>query len=167
MHLYELTGELKALQDQLYGMAPEPLPTDEILRRLDQFGAQFEYKAEQIARMVRNLQGDAEMLDKEIEHLHSRKVALENRSKTLCNYLLQNMTSLQIRKVKGDILNIAVRDNPPSVAIANLMDIPVEFTRIEPEHRMADKTKIMAHFKETGEIVPGSTIEYSQRIEIK
>jgi len=166
MHLYELTKELQILQDQLYGIATE-LPPEEIEARLDQFGAQFEYKAEQIAMMVRNLKADAEKLDKEAEHLAARKTALENRAKSLNAYLLRNMQQLGINHVKGDILNIAVRNNPPSVAIVNLLEVPVEFTRLIPEHREVDRVKIMRHFKDTGEIISGSTIEHSQRIEIK
>lgn len=166
MHLYELTKELQQLQDQLYGIALE-LPPEEIEARLDQFGAQFEYKAEQIAKMIRNMKADAEILDKEAAHLEARKSALENRAKSLSTYLLRNMQALGINHVKGDILNIALRNNPPSVAIVNLMEIPEQFTCIIPERREADKVKIMAHFKDTGEIVPGTTIEQSQRIEIR
>lgn len=166
MHLYELTKELQQLQDELTGTT-DLIPDAEVTYRLDQFGVQFEYKAEQIAKMIRNMKADAEILDKEAAHLEARKSVLENRIKSLSAYLMANMKILQINHIKGDILNIAIRNNPPSVTIADLMEVPEQFTRIIPERREADKVKIMAHFKDTGEIVPGTTIEQSQRIEIR
>jgi hypothetical protein len=167
MHLYELTKELQQLSDALMGITEVPLSDDEIRVKLDQFGAQFEYKAEQVAKMIRNYEANAAALENEEVHLAARRKALENKVKFFKSYLLQNMTALEITSVKGDILNITVRNNPLSVTVVNLLDIPESFTRIIPEHREADKTKIIDTFKESGEMVPGTEITRTKRIEIK
>jgi hypothetical protein len=167
MHLYELTKELQQLSDALSGMIDSQISEDEIRIKLDQFGAQFEYKAEQIAKLVRNYEAGAAALENEEVHLAARRKALENKVKFFKSYLLQNMTALEITGVKGDILNITVRNNPLSVTIVNMLDIPEAFTRIIPEQREPDKVKILKAFNESGELVPGTEIGHTQRIEIK
>ena len=167
MKLYEITEQLYNLLASLDDSDNNTNEAEEIRIKLDLFAGQFEFKAEQIGKIVLNYQSDITQLEAEQLRLEAKRKALENRNKSLKKYLLDNMNILGITQVKGDVFNINVRNNPPSVVIPEAMELDANFTRIIPERREPDKVKILAHFKETGEIVTGAKIETSQRIEIK
>lgn len=170
MQLYELTrgmGDLFTALDE--ANSPDIDEAEEVRIKLDLLAGQFEFKAEQIGKMILNLAADANQCEKEERRLARKRQVTQNRIGHLENYLLNNMNTLGITKVKGDVFNISVRDNPYSVVGAvDLLKLPETFTRIVPEHREPDKVKILAHFKDTGEVVLGvPEIKRSQRVEIK
>lgn len=66
------------------------------------------------------------------------------------------MSHINITKVKRDTITISILDNPPSVEVIDIDETPGEYIRIIPEVREADKKTIIEHFKETGEIIPGT-----------
>jgi len=166
MKLYELTKELAQLADQLESLPEDEETKTEIYNRLDQFGVQFEFKAEQIGKLIINLQSDIEQLKAEEERLYQRRKSLTTHMEHLKEYLLYNMEQLQINHVKGDVLNVVLRDNPPSVLVINLELIPQEFNRVI--HKVEpDKKAIIEHFKSTGEIPAGCEIVRQKRVEIK
>jgi hypothetical protein len=172
MKLYELSKMLTDLEAELDNTldatSDQKVEEDEIRNRLDQFGVQFEFKAEQIAKMIQNYKSDIVQLKQEEDRLQDKRQKLAKRNERLAAYLLGCMNELDIQRIKGDILTIAIRENPYSVGEVDLLGLPEEYTRFVPERREPDRTKILKHFNETGEIVNGvSEISRTKRLEIK
>lgn len=167
MHLYELSAEMHNLLEQVTGIAETQLSDDELKIRLDLFAGQFEYKAVEIGKMIYNLRNDVCSILVEEDRLKQKRKSLENKQDWLEKYLQMNMKETGLVSIRGDVLTLSLRDNPPSVKVVDLMELPVQFTRIIPEMREPDKKAILAHFKETGEIPTGCEIVRGQRLEIK
>lgn len=119
---------------------------------------QFEDKVENIAKIVIEAKDSIEIIKLEEKRLYERRQAMQNTMEWLKNYLLTEMVSTNIYKVKRDVLTVSVQDNPPSCEVESIEAIPPEYIRIIPEQREADKKAIIEHFKETGEIVNGVDI---------
>ena len=76
----------------------------------------------------------------------------------LKNYLLVEMLTANVLKVKKDVISVSVQNNPPSAELVDLELVPEQYVRVIPEKREPDKRAIIEHFKETGEIVSGVDI---------
>jgi hypothetical protein len=68
------------------------------------------------------------------------------------------MTVANINKIKGDVLDLSLRANPPSVNIIDNDSIPDDYRKIIPESWQPDKISILKAFKDNGEIVSGCEI---------
>ena len=60
-------------------------------------------------------------------------------------------------KIDTGLGSLAIAKNPMSLEIENEDEIPIEFKQ-EIVTTKIDKTAIKKHFKETGEIIPGTII---------
>jgi len=168
MKLYELSNELRNLMDQLSGMTEAALPREEITTRLDLFEGQFEFKAEQIGKMILELRAGTTTLDNEIGRLHKRMNSMFSSERFLLDYLKVNMESANIRHVKGEVLTVSLRKNPTSLEILNEREIPDMWWRQPPmPEKVIDKRGIIENFKETGEIIPGTMTVNTTRVEVK
>ena len=162
MHLYELTDQIKFLQEDT------ELEEEEFAKKLGEIQGRFEDKAENIGKLYLSLQADVNALKSEEERLESRRQTIERKSEWLKRYLLQELIVANIDKVKRDVLTISVRVNPPSVNVVDEEVIPQEFRRVIPETWQPDKKQIIEHFKNTGEIIAGvEMITDKKRVEIK
>ena len=68
-------------------------------------------------------------------------------------------------EIKDPILSIKVRDNPPSVIVEDESLVPFDYKN-EKVIITINKTKIKAAFK-SGEVIEGTNIVNSQRLEFK
>lgn len=143
--LYELTEAYTRLMD----FAEESDKLQEILAELKD---DIEYKVENTAKVILSLEADTEEVAGEIARLTAKKKALVNSCDSLREYLLKEMSSCNIDRVKRPIFTVAIRNNPPSVNILDIEVIPETYIRIKKE---ADKRAIIDQFKATGEILPG------------
>jgi len=162
LKLYELVSEYGKLQDRL-----ELIETDQqsILDELNRIEGELTYKSEQIAKMILSLESNIACCDDEIKRLSSKKKAYENKVEWLKSYLLQSLKDAQMDKIKGEVCNIAIRQNPISIRILSQSEIPPEF--LVQHAPTVDKVAITQHFKETGEIVSGTEIVRTERVDIR
>lgn len=165
MKLYELTEALAKIEAEIENAETPDLAG--LASKLNQYAVQFEYKAEQIARMIVNYKADIQALKTEEDRLAAKRKALTSRTTYLEGYLMCNMLDLGLNNVKSGTFKIVIQDNPYSVTEANINALPDEFIRTIPETKEADKKAIMDHFKATGEIPYGAVIAKTQRLVIK
>lgn len=163
MKLYELANEYGKLQDKL-----ELAETDKqvVIDELEKIEGEFSYKVEQIGKMVITLDSNVSACEDEINRLNAKKIACENKIEWLKTYLLQALKDAQVDKVKGQMVNVSIRDNPKSVRILSVDEIPPEFKE-ERTETVVKKVDILAHLKETGEVVNGVEIYNTQRVDIR
>lgn len=150
--LYQLTEDYRTLENMLES---EFITKDDINSALANVKDNIENKVDNIAKLVLENKATVEAIKSEEKRLAARRQAIDNNIEWLKNYLLVEMTSIQLFKVKKDVVTVSIQDNPPSVEIGILDLIPDEYRRVIPEHWEPDKKAILEHFKQTGEIVPG------------
>jgi hypothetical protein len=155
MHLYQLSQDYRVLSEALEA---DELQEDALKQQLAGIKTQFQDKAVNIGKLVLSLESDSSVIETEITRLSKRLSTVKNRSEWLKSYLLNEMCVAGVDKVKGDVLNVSLRTNPPSVQIINQEEIPQEFRREIPARWEPAKTLILNHFKSTGEIISGCDI---------
>ena len=152
--LYELTETYRTLQ-LILDTAENP---EEYQAALDELKDSIENKVENIGKFILSLEADEEAIGTELVRLAARKQAITNRKNHLKNYLLTEMRTAGLDKVKKPLFTVSVRNNPPSVQIDDPADIPLEYRRVIPEHTEPDKKAILEYFKATGENVRGAQV---------
>lgn len=155
MKLYEISDQYKTLSQLIENNEYEE---SELLAQLNSITEKFNVKAENIGKFVLSLESDNAGIKTEIDRLTSRKQANDKTIERLKNYVLQEMTVANIETIKGQLLNLSVRTNPPSVVITDIEAIPQLFKKEIPMTWQADKKAIADHFKATGEIPNGVDI---------
>lgn len=162
--LYELAAEFRATADQL---ADLDLPPEVVADTLESISLPLEQKAVQVAAFARNLEATADQIKSAEKQMADRRKAIENRAKSVRDYLLRNMQVCGMEKIEHPLFKLAVRQNPPSVVIDNEQQIPADYLR-QPETPppAPDKTLIKQALID-GFDVPGAHLERGIRLEIK
>ena len=129
MKLYELT--------EIYNNVLS-LEDTEINRVLASIEEEIEKKAENIAKLVRQLEAENEGIKAEEKRLANLRKAQENKIKSLKKYLEQQMIAMDRKKFKTSLFSFNIQKNPASVRILKEDKIPEEFFRIKKEPIRAD-----------------------------
>ena len=127
MNLYELTNNYK----QLLFLLEE---SDEVAIKdtLDALGEAIEVKAENTAKVIKQLEADSDMLKNEIQRQQSRKRTIDNNISRLKAYLQESLESVGKDKIKGDIFTVAIQNNPPKLIVEDESEIPKAYWREQP-----------------------------------
>ncbi|MBQ3394232.1 MAG: siphovirus Gp157 family protein [Oscillospiraceae bacterium] len=143
--LYELTGQLLALQEMMGDPDVDPQTVSDTMEAIDM---EFSDKADGYAMVDRNLAASEEALKNEIERLTARKRAIENNRKHLKESLENAMRAVGKTKFKTDLFSFGIQKNPASVNIIDETKVPDEYL-IKQEPKI-DKKAIIAFVKEHG-----------------
>jgi len=159
MKLYELADQYRRLKDALhatnqdYGTIPDN-ESESIEFYLGTISDDFNAKVENTALVLAELEAEVAALDAEIERLAARKNNLASSCSWLKRYLQNALETTGIDRVKGTLRTISLRKCPASVVIQDESLVPGRFKTIE-EVTTTDKRAILAHYKNTGEVVEG------------
>lgn len=157
MHLYELSQAYKTLS--VLVSDDEEFNTEALKEELAKVTTEFNDKVESIAKMVIELESDELALKNEIDRLSKHKDVATGKIKWFKSYLLEEMQNAKQDKVKGQVVTVSLRDNSkPTVNIIDTSKISHEYCKHVPESYVPDKELILAHMKETGEVVGGTEI---------
>lgn len=162
--LYEIAGQYAQLYAELEDAQSEA-EAEAILERIDAINADLAGKAEAYAKVCRNLTAAADAMRNEEKRLAARRTIAENAVARLKNRMAWAMSQANAQKVQTTIGSWAMRKNPAHVTILNEDEIPPEYMIAQP--LKVDKAAIMAHYKETGEVIPGTTVEADTGIVFK
>ena len=124
MNLYELTEMYQNLLDL-------DLEEEELQGHLKNIDDEIEIKAENIAKVLRSLDAEAEAYKKEIERFTLKKQGAENRAKRLKAYLQEAMEAVDKKKFKTDLFSFNIQKNAPSLKILDESKIPDEYFKLE------------------------------------
>lgn len=153
--LYELTDNYAALLAQLDD-AETDAQRDEIMQAITDCSAEIGDKAEAYARIMKNAEADAAAYDAEIRRLTARKRTAEASVKRLKDNLCYAMEVAGATEIKTSIGRWKMRQNPPRVEVMDENEVAPEFFEPQPPKLM--KSKLMQHWRETGEIPDGCDI---------
>lgn len=138
--LYKLADDYNHVVDMA-----DQLDDGTLRATLDSIKGAFDVKAENIAKVIKEVTGQAEMIDEEIKRLTQRKSAMKNNAKSMKLYLQEQMERVGTRKVQGELLTVAIQKNTPSVRVINERSIPEEF--FIPQPAKLDKKQLKAELK--------------------
>lgn len=132
MKLYELTEQWDAVFNML-----EDGETDEqvIFDTLESIEGEIEDKADNYAKMIRNLQASADVLKAEEERLYQRRKSTENHIQRLKDNLQANLEFIGKTKFKTDLFSFSVSQNggkQPLSITDNLDEIPGKYLIPQP-----------------------------------
>ena len=140
--LYELKGQYL----ELLSMMEEGADEETIKDTLEGIEGEIEVKADNYARIIRQLESDANGLKTEIERMTDRKRALENHVSYLKNNLQDAMILTGKEKFKTELFSFGIQNNPASVVIDDPTSIPAEF--LIPQEPKVDKKSIKEYLKD-------------------
>ena len=151
LSLYNITSAFPMIMEQ-EEMAPEL--KEELERELT---ALLQEKSQNIIGYVRNIELTVDAMKTEEKRISEQRKGLENKIEKFKNYVKECMERNGFSKIDTGLGSLAIAKNPMSVEIENEDEIPGEFKQ-EIITTKIDKTAIKKHFKETGEIIPGTII---------
>lgn len=159
--LYELQGEYL----QLLNMLEDPDIDDQVvLDTLEGIDFELEIKAENYAKIIRELEGTVEVIKAEQKRLADKRGKLEDNVKRLKDNLQEAMTATGKTKFKTDLFSFAIQKNGgalPVVVDVETAELPDELVQIteKPDLKAIgellksdpDKAAKYAHYGERGE----------------
>lgn len=157
MNLYELSVAFQEVQNM--DLDPEVMKDT-----LDSIEDAIENKAENIAKLIRNLESDVAAYKEEEDRLKTKRQATENKVKWLKTYLEDNMKLTGKTKFKSGMFNFSIQKNPASVNITDEKAIPEEFLIQQPPK--VDKTSLKEILKR-GIEVPGAELKQTEGLRIR
>lgn len=161
MKLYELAENYLNLQELLEN---EEIDQELIVNALDEVGGELEDKAENIAKLIKTLEVDINGYKTEEKRLTDKRKSLENRVKSLKEYLDSAMKITGKTKFKGQLFSFNIQKNTPSVNILDDELIPEKYF-IEQDP-VLDKKSLLADLK-NGEEIPGAEIKQTESLRIR
>lgn len=151
--LYDLTKEFIEVQNMIYD---ENYSAETIRTTLECISYEIEQKADNYAKLIKNISVDVEGLKKEIDRLQAKKQALEKKQTFLKEHLKLSMIALGIDKIKTRLFSFSVRKASKGHLIVDDIDkVPKKFLK-PPE---VDRKAIIEYLKESNDDVDGITIE--------
>ena len=148
MQLYELTEIYLNLKDM-------DIEEGDLNAALENIDDEIETKANNIAKVLRDFDGDIEALKFEEERLAKKRKAIENRQKQLKEYLQNAMLVLDKRKFKTDLFSFNIQKNAPSLKIIDESKIPDDYYKIEKKLNKNDLKEAVKNglFEDAAELV--------------
>lgn len=157
--LYELTGQYAELLELLEN--PE-IDEKTVLDTLESMDFLIEDKAENYAKIIKELEGNINTLDNELDRLKSKKTALQNNITRLKDNLYQSMKTTGKTKFKTELFNFNIAKNGgalPLIVDVDTSELPDDFVIVTEapdkkalvEHLKKNPDCKWAHFGERGE----------------
>ncbi len=154
MTLYNISGEIQYLR-----MLAEDPDTDPQLfaDTMEALSLELADKAEGYVVVMKELEAQADMFDKEIERLQERKKALTNNASRMKENLMTSMRSAGLEKLPTEHFKLSIAKNGglQPLKLADISKIPQEFIINEPK---ADTKKIREALAQ-GEKLDFATLE--------
>ena len=140
--MYELKGKYRELMDDMQNGADPEVIRD----TLEAIEGEIEVKAENYAKIIRQLESDISGMKAEIERLSERKRSLENHVAYLKGNLEDAMIMTGKEKFRTDLFSFGIQNNPPTVVIDDPTSIPAQF--LIPQEPKADKKGMKDYLKD-------------------
>lgn len=156
--LYDLTQDFMQVQS-LIDEGGEGLQDT-----LESINLSIEDKLENIGKVIRNLDGEIEMLKNEETRLADKRKALEANKNRLRMYVEDQLAITGKDKVKAGLFTFAMQNNAPSLKVVDENKIPKDY--FIPSDPKLDKTAIKNAIKD-GDDIPGAELVQGRSLRIR
>ena len=146
--LYELTDEYKAVEEMLYD--PE-VDEQTVIDTLEAISGEIEDKADNYAKLIRELKADADKLAEEEQRMRARRQSLESRAERLKTTLQANLEFIGKTKFKTLLFSFSIAKNggkQPLSITDNLDEIPGKYLIPQPPKVNNDAIRELLQDKE-------------------
>ncbi len=132
--LYEITGDYLRLLEMLE--EEENIDPQAFKDTLEGIEGEFEIKADGYARVLKELNAEADKYNAEIQHMAARRDSINNRGKMLKQHLYDSMKATGKLKFKTDLFSFGIQKNGgvQPMEIVPDVTIPDEYCRKEPDN---------------------------------
>ena len=147
--IYELTEDYM----NLLAMAEDPdIDEQAFMDTLEGIEGALEDKADGYAKVMKQLEANADGLETEIKRLQERKSLMAKNVDRMKSTLQKMMETTGKEKFKTELFSFNIQNNPPSLVLdsEDIEVIPMEY--LVPQDPKIDKTKIKADIKAGKEI---------------
>lgn len=134
-----------------------------VVAAMDAVDAALEEKLESTAKVIRNLESEAEALEAEEKRLKARKTAVKNRIADIKGYVQENLEAMGKDKVSSGIFKWSIQANAPSVNILDENLIPDDYWKIERKPMKTEIKKAM----EAGELMEGVELVRTKSLRLR
>lgn len=157
--------ELKELYQNIWELVGDDESDLEALETaLSQVEDNLEIKAENIAKLIKSIDADAEVIKIEEQRLAKRRKTLENKQKGMKLYLETQLKEMGVDKIQGTLMSVRLQKNPPSVNVLDENKIPEKYWKVVTTRSM-DKKLILEDLKAEVE-VEGAVIKQEKSLRI-
>ncbi len=158
MKLYELTSSYQQVLE-----IAEQLDEETLKDTLDSINDAIEKKVENTAFVIKSLEGNIRLIDEEIKRLQAMKATQQNNGKSLKLYIQEAMEQVGLDKVQGELIKVAIQNNPPSVRLDEDFSNNEYLVEVAPK---IDKKAILADLKQ-GKAIQGAEIVQGRSVRIR
>lgn len=155
MKLYEIV--------EAYQNLSELEESEDIKKALDVISDEFDVKAENIVKVIRNMEADEKALRDEEIRLADKRKSIGNKKENLKEYLFSSMRAIGKPKMKAGIFNINIQKNPQSIKIIDENIIPDKYKITSYK---LDKKQLKEDIKE-GLDIEGAELVQTEGIRIR
>ena len=137
--LYDLSTDYAWLLSLLYD---EEADEQTLIDTLDSIEGAIDDKAENYAKVIKDMEKSAENIGEEIVRLRERQQAVKKRAEWLKGNLYSAMKAVGKTKIKGDIFTVSIQKNGGAAPLKVLVDVdelPEELRKVKYE---ADKNAL-------------------------
>ena len=157
--------ELKELYQNIWELVGDDESDLEALETaLSQVEDNLEIKAENIAKLIKSIDADAEVIKIEEQRLAKRRKTLENKQKGMKLYLETQLKEMGVDKIQGTLMSVRLQKNPPSVNVLDENKIHEKYWKVVTTRSM-DKKLILEDLKAEVE-VEGAVIKQEKSLRI-
>ena len=169
LSLFGISSEFYALKDlidndlEVNEETGEITDNSELLQKLfNELSLNFEDKLDNCQRYCLTLDGEADILSKEIKRLQDKKKAIDNKQDRLRKMLLNAILVSGVEKIKTSLYSFSIR-NSKALEVDSIDDIPRSFLRVKYE---ADK-KAIKEAIEGGSVIDGCRIVENKSLGVR
>ena len=159
--MYDLTADYMAVLQ----MATDPdIDPEAIADTLEAIGGEIEIKAENTAKVLKELEAEAAKLKAEAERLDARRKSIETNVKSIKARLYDAMKLTGKEKFKTTLFSFNIQKNPVKLVIDDETKIPKKY--FVPQPPKLDATKLKEDLK-AGAVRKYAHLEQGESLRIK
>lgn len=162
--LYELTADFQ----RILAVADDPdIDPQVITDTLEAIEGEFDWKAEQYGKVIRELESRVLVLKAEEKRLKDRRTAAETNISRMKQSLQEAMIATNKRKIPTDLFTFSIRRNPASVVMDEQYIENIPDAYLIPQEPKLDRAKLRDDLK--AGIAPEGIahLEYSESLMIR
>ena len=163
MTIYEITGQYKILE---HAMALNP-DDGALALEFAKIEDEIEVKADNYAKVIKNLQAEVEGLKAEEKRLYDRRKVIENNITKCKENLLWSMKQTGKEKFKTELFSFSVAKNggkAPLVVDVPPAELPAELQSVTID---VDKDALRSYIEETGDLSYGHFADKGEHLNIR
>lgn len=160
MNLFELTENYVKFFTE-FESADEV--TEEMQEMADNLNVEIEEKCDNYAKMIRNLEADAEAYKNQEKIFTDKRRSAEKKATDMKKFIEYSMQQTKQQRVKTNLFTLNIQKNTPSLEITSEDHIDDSYYRVE---RILNKRELLNDIKE-GLIVDGVEIKQTESLRIR